>query len=67
MTTSSFPPRILVALVPVTGALFTRPAERVLGTITYGMFMAFGLVAALGQVHIATAVTGRCSPPSAVA
>lgn len=44
--------------LPVPGALSTRPAERLLGTITYWEFMAFGFIAVLGQAHIATAVTG---------
>ncbi|MFI6304878.1 hypothetical protein ACIBCH_23650 [Amycolatopsis thailandensis] len=68
----AFLPRILVALVLVivaaavakvvrdlvTGALSTRPAGRLLGTIAYWLIMAFGIIAALGQVNIATAVTG---------
>ena len=68
----AFLPRVLVALVlvivaaaiakvvrdVVTSALSTRPAGRLLGTIAYWLIMAFGIIAALGQVNIATAVTG---------
>ncbi|MFI5609147.1 hypothetical protein [Amycolatopsis sp. NPDC051903] len=68
----AFLPRIVVALVlvvvaaaiakvvrdVVTSALATRPAGRLLGTISYWLIMAFGIIAALGQVNIATAITG---------
>ncbi|QRP44262.1 hypothetical protein [Amycolatopsis sp. FDAARGOS 1241] len=68
----AFLPRIVVALVlvvvaaaiakvvrdVVTSALATRPAGRLLGTISHWLIMAFGIIAALGQVNIATAVTG---------
>jgi hypothetical protein len=68
----AFLPRILVALVlivvaaaiakvvrdVVTSAMAARPAGRLLGTIAYWLIMAFGIIAALGQVNIATAVTG---------
>jgi len=68
----AFLPRVLVALVliivaaaiakvvrdVVTSAMATRPAGRLLGTIAYWLIMAFGIIAALGQVNIATAVTG---------
>ncbi|MEC3979403.1 mechanosensitive ion channel family protein [Amycolatopsis sp. H20-H5] len=68
----AFLPRILVALVLiivaaaiakvvrdlVSGAMSTRPAGRLLGTVAYWLIMAFGIIAALGQVNIATAVTG---------
>ncbi|MYW93691.1 hypothetical protein G3I59_24505 [Amycolatopsis rubida] len=68
----AFLPRILVAVVLiivaaaiakvvrdlVAGALSGRPAGRLLSTIAYWLVMAFGIIAALGQVNIATAVTG---------
>lgn len=68
----AFLPRILVALVlivvaaaiakvvrdVVTSAMAARPAGRLLGTVAYWLIMAFGIIAALGQVNIATAVTG---------
>lgn len=68
----AFLPRILVALVLVIvaaaiakvvrdlvhSALSARPAGRLLGTVAYWLIMAFGIIAALGQVNIATAVTG---------
>ncbi|MBB1160036.1 MULTISPECIES: mechanosensitive ion channel family protein [Amycolatopsis] len=68
----AFLPRILVAVVliivaaaiakvvrdVVAGALSGRPAGRLLSTIAYWLVMAFGIIAALGQVNIATAVTG---------
>ena len=68
----AFLPRVLVALVlvivaaaiakvvrdVVTSAMAARPAGRLLGTIAYWLIMAFGIIAALGQVNIATAVTG---------
>ena len=68
----AFLPRVLVALVliivaaaiakvvrdVVTSALSARPAGRLMGTIAYWLIMAFGIIAALGQVNIATAVTG---------
>jgi len=67
----AFLPRIVVALVllivaaaiakvvrdVVTSALAGRPTGRVLGTIAYWLVMAFGIIAALNQVNIATAVT----------
>jgi hypothetical protein len=68
----AFLPRILVALVliivaaaiakvvrdVVTSTMAARPAGRLLGTIAYWLIMAFGIIAALSQVNIATAVTG---------
>ncbi|MGW4484457.1 mechanosensitive ion channel family protein [Amycolatopsis sp. NPDC004368] len=68
----AFLPRILVALVlvvvaaaiakvvrdVVSSAMATRPAGRLLATVAYWLIMAFGIIAALGQVDIATAVTG---------
>ncbi|MFE0026578.1 hypothetical protein [Amycolatopsis sp. NPDC059021] len=68
----AFLPRVVVALVliivaaaianvvrgAVTGALAARPAGRLLGTVSYWLIMAFGIIAALGQVNIATAITG---------
>ncbi|MBB4685204.1 hypothetical protein BJY18_002689 [Amycolatopsis jiangsuensis] len=68
----AFLPRIVVALVlivvaaaiakvvrdVVTSALAGRSAGRLLGTISYWLIMAFGIIAALGQVNIATTVTG---------
>ncbi|WP_158893880.1 mechanosensitive ion channel family protein [Amycolatopsis anabasis] len=67
----AFLPRIVVALVlivvaaaianvvrgAVRGALSTRPAGRLLGTISYWLIMAFGIIAALNQINIATTVT----------
>ncbi|MET9268062.1 hypothetical protein [Amycolatopsis sp. NPDC004079] len=68
----AFLPRILVAVVliivaaaiakvvrdVVSGALSGRPAGRLLSTVAYWLVMAFGIIAALGQVNIATSVTG---------
>ncbi|WP_275295078.1 hypothetical protein [Amycolatopsis sp. La24] len=68
----AFLPRILVAVVliivaaaiakvvrdVVAGALSGRSAGRLLSTTAYWLVMAFGIIAALGQVNIATAVTG---------
>ncbi|WP_406642702.1 mechanosensitive ion channel family protein [Amycolatopsis sp. WGS_07] len=68
----AFLPRILVAVVliivaaaiakvvrdVVAGALSGRPAGRLLSTVAYWLVMAFGIIAALGQVNIATSVTG---------
>ncbi|MGW7538919.1 mechanosensitive ion channel family protein [Amycolatopsis sp. NPDC054798] len=68
----AFLPRILVAVVliivaaaiakvvrdVVAGALSGRPAARLLSTVAYWLVMAFGIIAALGQVNIATTVTG---------
>ncbi|MFF0145403.1 putative transporter (transmembrane protein) [Amycolatopsis sulphurea] len=68
----AFLPRILVALVLIVvaaaiakvvrdmaaSALAARPAGRLLATIAYWLIMAFGIIAALGQVNIATTVTG---------
>ncbi|PKV90900.1 putative transporter (transmembrane protein) [Amycolatopsis echigonensis] len=68
----AFLPRILVAVVliivaaaiakvvrdVVAGALSGRPAGRLLSTVAYWLVMAFGIIAALGQVNIATTVTG---------
>ncbi|WP_084145562.1 mechanosensitive ion channel family protein [Amycolatopsis jejuensis] len=68
----AFLPRIVVALVlivvaaaiakvvrdVVTSAMTGRSAGRLLGTIAYWLIMAFGIIAALGQVNIATSVTG---------
>jgi hypothetical protein len=67
----AFLPKVLVAIVliivaaaiarvvrdMVTGALATRPAGRTLGTVAYWLIMAFGIIAALGQIEIATTVT----------
>lgn len=67
----AFLPRIVVALVlvvvaaaiakvvrdMVTSALAGRSAGRLLGTVAYWLIMAFGIIAALGQVNIATVVT----------
>ncbi|WP_020671389.1 mechanosensitive ion channel family protein [Amycolatopsis nigrescens] len=67
----AFLPRIVVALVliivaaaianvvrnMVHGALSTRPAGRLLGTVAYWLIMAFGIIAALNQINIATTVT----------
>jgi hypothetical protein len=41
----------------VTGALAARPAGRPLGTVAYWLIMSFGIIAALGQINIATTVT----------
>ncbi|WP_370939308.1 hypothetical protein [Amycolatopsis sp. cg13] len=68
----AFLPRILVAVVliivaaaiakvvrdVVSGALSGRPAGRLISTVAYWLVMAFGIIAALGQVNIATSVTG---------
>ncbi|WP_326569452.1 hypothetical protein VSH64_48285 [Amycolatopsis rhabdoformis] len=68
----AFLPRIVVALVLIVvaaaiakvvrdvvhSAMSTRPAGRLLGTVAYWLIMAFGIIAALGQVNIATAITG---------
>lgn len=68
----AFLPRILVAVVliivaaaiakvvrdVVAGALSGRSAGRLLSTVAYWLVMAFGIIAALGQVNIATAITG---------
>ncbi|WP_328646714.1 hypothetical protein OHS58_48360 [Amycolatopsis sp. NBC_00348] len=68
----AFLPRIVVALVlivvaaaiakvvrdVVTSAMSGRPAGRYLATGAYWLIMAFGIIAALGQVNIATAITG---------
>ncbi|MET7998660.1 hypothetical protein ABZU76_48125 [Amycolatopsis sp. NPDC005232] len=68
----AFLPRIVVGLVlivvaaaiakvvrdVVNSAMSTRPAARLLGTVAYWLIMAFGIIAALGQVNIATAITG---------
>ncbi|MFB9930859.1 hypothetical protein ACFFRC_39600, partial [Amycolatopsis halotolerans] len=68
----AFLPRILVAVVliivaaaiakvvrdVVSGALSGRSAGRLLSTVAYWLVMAFGIIAALGQVNIATSVTG---------
>ncbi|RZQ64880.1 mechanosensitive ion channel family protein [Amycolatopsis suaedae] len=67
----AFLPRVVVALVLiivaaaiarvvrdiVNGALSGRPAGRALGTGSYWLIMAFGIIAALNQVNIATTVT----------
>lgn len=67
----AFLPRIVVAVVLVIvaaaiakvvrdlvgSALSGRPAGRLLGTIAYWLIMAFGIIAALNQVNIATTVT----------
>ncbi|GAB3486027.1 mechanosensitive ion channel family protein [Amycolatopsis cihanbeyliensis] len=67
----AFLPRIVVAIVLiivaaaiakvvrdlVTGALATRPAGRLLGTIAYWLITAIGIIAALNQINIATTVT----------
>lgn len=67
----AFLPRILVAIVLlivaaavarvvrdlVTGALGNRPFGPMLGTIAYVFILAFGIIAALNQVNIATTVT----------
>lgn len=67
----AFLPRILVAIVliivaaaiakvvrdMVTSALASRPAGRTLGTVAYWLIMSFGIIAALGQIEIATTVT----------
>jgi hypothetical protein len=68
----AFLPRIVVALVlivvaaaiakvvrdVVSSAMSGRPAGRYLATGAYWLIMAFGIIAALGQVNIATAITG---------
>ncbi|WP_027927281.1 mechanosensitive ion channel family protein [Amycolatopsis benzoatilytica] len=68
----AFLPRILVALVliivaaaiakvvrdVISSAMAARPAGRLLSTAAYWLVMAFGIIAALGQVNIATTVTG---------
>lgn len=41
----------------VTSALAGRPAGQMLGTVAYWLIMAFGIIAALNQVNIATTVT----------
>jgi high-affinity Fe2+/Pb2+ permease len=41
----------------VTGALAARPAGRPLSTVAYWLIMSFGIIAALGQINIATTVT----------
>jgi len=67
----AFLPRIVVGIVLiivaaaiakvvrdlVTGTLSARPAGRVLGTVAYWLILAFGIIAALNQVNIATTVT----------
>jgi hypothetical protein len=67
----AFLPRILVAIVLVvvaaavakvvrdlvTSALGNRPFGPMLGTVAYAFIIAFGVIAALNQVNIATAVT----------
>jgi hypothetical protein len=67
----AFLPRIVVALVliivaaaianvvrgAVSGAMAGRPAGRLLGTISYWLIVAFGIIAALNQINIATTVT----------
>ncbi|MDQ3404384.1 MAG: hypothetical protein M3548_13490, partial [Actinomycetota bacterium] len=67
----AFLPRILVAIVLVivaaavakvvrdlvTSALGNRPFGPALGTVAYVFIIAFGIIAALNQVNIATAVT----------
>lgn len=67
----AFLPRILVAIVLlivaaavarvvrdlVTGSLGNRPFGPMLGTIAYVFILAFGIIAALNQVNIATTVT----------
>ncbi|SDZ42630.1 Conserved TM helix [Amycolatopsis xylanica] len=67
----AFLPKIVVAVVllivaaaiakvvrgAVTGALSGRPAGRLVGTMAYWLIMAFGIIAALNQVQIATTVT----------
>jgi hypothetical protein len=67
----AFLPKVLVAIVlvivaaaiarvvrdMVTGALSGRPAGRPLGTVAYWLIMSFGIIAALGQIEIATTVT----------
>ncbi|MFD8498117.1 hypothetical protein [Amycolatopsis sp. NPDC059657] len=67
----AFLPKIAVAVVllivaaaiakvvrgAVTGALSGRPAGRLVGTMAYWLIMAFGIIAALNQVQIATTVT----------
>ncbi|HEY3463638.1 MAG TPA: hypothetical protein VGL47_00775, partial [Amycolatopsis sp.] len=68
----AFLPRIVVALVlvvvaaaiakvvrdMVASALSGRGAARPLSLAAYWLIMAFGIIAALGQVNIATAITG---------
>ncbi|MEV6876492.1 hypothetical protein [Amycolatopsis sp. NPDC051128] len=68
----AFLPRIVVALVlvvvaaaiakvvrdVVVSALAGRQAARPLSLAAYWLIMAFGIIAALGQVNIATAITG---------